>query len=58
MQELQEICCSGAEGTRELREDYFSRHELRESQSTVNQLTVQILELQDRVKFLNDTRFF
>ena len=52
MEELKEVCCSGAEGTQELREDDCSRHELRESQSTANQLTVQFQELQDTENFL------
>ena len=66
MQELKEVCCSEAEGTRELRTDALRRHEesvpgkeLRENhQYTANQLTVQLEELQDRVKLLNDTREF
>ena len=50
VEELKMICCSETERTQELRTDDFSRHELQESQSTVNQLTVQIQELQDGVR--------
>ena len=64
MQELKAVCCSEAEGTRELRTDALRQHEesvpgkeLRENhQYTANQRTVQLEELKDRVKFLNDTR--
>ena len=42
----------------ELRIDEFSRHDLRESQSTKNELTSQIEELQERVKNMNDSREF
>ena len=38
------------------RTDEFSRLELRETQFTVNELTAQIQELQDRVNSLNDSR--
>ena len=52
VKELKEICCSEAERTQGPRADDFSPTE---SQSTVNQLTDQIHELQererDRVKF-------
>ena len=64
VEELKEVRCSEAEETQELRADAFSRHEeslpgkeLRESQSTVNQLAVQIQELQDRVEFLEGIEF-
>ena len=43
VEELKEICCSEAEGPQELRADAFFRHDLRECQSSINQLTVQIL---------------
>ena len=56
MEELKEICCTEAERTQGLRADEFSRDELRESQSSMNQLTVQIQELQVTVNFLNDSR--
>ena len=38
--------------------DELSRQELQESQSTVNQLTVQIQELQDKVNSLSDSKDF
>ena len=44
--------------TRQLRADDLSRQEPQESQSTVNQLTVPIQELQDGVNSLNDSRDF
>ena len=50
------ICSTQAESTLESRTDDLSRQDLRESQSTVNQLTVQIQELQDKVGSLNDSR--
>ena len=66
VQELKAVFCSKAEGTRELRTDALRQHEesapgkeLRENhQYTANQLTVHLEELQDRVKFPNDTREF
>ena len=42
----------------EMRIDEFSRHELRESEATFQELTSQIVELQDRVNFMNDSREF
>ena len=42
----------------ELRIDEFSRHELRESRATFQELTSQTQELQDRVNFMNDSREF
>ena len=38
--------------------DEFSQQESRVSQSSVNQFTVQIQELQDKVNSLNDSRDF
>ena len=62
---LKEICCSQAEKTQELRMDSLSRHEehsfekeLRESQFTVDQHTVQIEDFQDRINSLSDARDF
>ena len=52
MKELKEICCSEAERVQASRTDEFSRDELRRSQSTVNQRTVRIQELQDRINCL------
>ena len=52
---LNRICCAEAERTQELRTDAFTRHELQEGQSTVNQLTIQIQESQDRVNSLTPT---
>ena len=40
----------------EIRIYEFSRHELRESQATFQELTSQIQELQERVNFMNDSR--
>ena len=51
------MCCTEAAGAQQLRIDKLSRRE-KESQSTVNQLTVQIHELQDEVNSLNDARDF
>ena len=42
-------------GAQEIRIDEFSRCELRESQVTIQELTSQILELQERVNFMNDS---
>ena len=50
---LKRTCYSEAERTQELRTYDFSCHELRESQSTVNQRTVQVQELHDRVNSLH-----
>ena len=36
----------------------FSRHELRESQAAIQELTTQIQELQERVNFVNGSREF
>ena len=47
-----------AESTLESRSDDLSRQDLQESQSTVNQFTVQIQELQNKVGSLNDPRDF
>ena len=66
VEELNEICSFQAERTQELRDGFSpSRHEenhsdkkLRESQSLVDQLTVQIEELQDPTEYLNDARDF
>ena len=41
--------------TQETRTDEFSREELRESQATIQELTTQIQELQDRVNLMNDS---
>ena len=61
LQEVEELKMNGstqAESTLESRADDLSRQDLRESQSTVNQLTVQIQEFQDKVDSLNDPRDF
>ena len=44
---LKNICCTKAERSQQLRIEELSRQE-KASKSTVNQLTVQIQELQDR----------
>ena len=49
MEELKKICCTEAERTQPLRVDDLSQQDLKESQSTVNQLRVQIQELQSKV---------
>ena len=46
------------ERAQEMRIDEFSRHELRESEATFQELTSQKQELQDRVNFMNDSREF
>ena len=51
-------CCTASGRTQQLRVDDLSRHELRESQFTVNQFAVQIQESQDKVDSLNDARDF
>ena len=56
--ELKVICCSKTERTQGLRTGGFSRDELRKSQSTANQVTVQIQELQDRINCLSASRDF
>ena len=38
--------------------DELSRQRLKESQSSINELTAQITELQERVDFMNDSREF
>ena len=38
-----------------MRIDEFSRNELRESQATIQELTSQIQELQQRVNYMNDS---
>ena len=53
-EESKKICGTGAERTQRLRMDELSQ----DSQSTVNQLTVQIQELQDKVNSLNDSSDF
>lgn len=58
MEELEKICCTEAERTQQLRVDDLSRQELQESQSTLNQLTVQIQEVQDKANSLNESRGF
>ena len=58
MEELKKICCAVAEKTQRLRMDELTRQEFKESQSTVNQLTVQIQELQDKVNSPNYSRHF
>ena len=58
VEELKRICCSEAERTQELRTGGLLRHELRESQPSVNQLTFQIQEPQERVNSLNDSTDF
>ena len=47
---------SAAERAQGSRTDELPGNDWRKIQSTVNQLTVQIQELQDRVNFLNDSR--
>ena len=42
----------------EMRIDDFSRNELRESHATMQELTSQIRELQERMNFMNDSRKF
>ena len=42
----------------EMRIDEFSRQELKESQATINELTVPIQELQERVNLMSDSRLF
>ena len=42
----------------DIRIDEFSRHELRESHATIQELTSQIQELQERMNFMNDSREF
>ena len=51
-EELRKMCCREAEIAKQLRWDELSIQE-RESQSGVNQLTVQIQDSQDKVKSLN-----
>ena len=41
-----------------MRIDEFSRHELRESQTTIQELTSHMLELQERVNRMNDSGEF
>ena len=53
--ELRSISCTEAERSQQLRLQELSRQE-KERQSTVNQLTVQIQDLQDKVTSLNDSR--
>ena len=53
MEELKRIC---SEAERDKNYEWMNfPDEMRESQSTVSQLTFQIQELQDRVNFLNDS---
>ena len=54
---LKKLCCTEAEGAKQLRIDELSTQE-NESKSTLNQLLVQIQELQDRVNSLSDSREF
>ena len=57
LQEIQEsnkFCYTEAERAKQLRIDEFYIQE-KQSQSTVNQLAVQIQELQDEVNSLNDS---
>ena len=58
MEELKKICCTEAERTQRLRMDELSRQALQESKSTVDQFTVQIQDVQDKVNSLNDSRDF
>ena len=44
--------------SQEMRIDEFSRNELRESHATIQELTSQIQELQERMNYTNDTRQF
>ena len=45
-------------GAQEMRVDEFSIHKLRESHVTIQELTSQIQELQERVNYMNDSREF
>ena len=56
-EELKKMCCTEAEKAKQLRRDELSIQE-RESKSTVNQPTVGIQELQEKVNSLNDGREF
>ena len=38
--------------------DEFSRNELRERHATIQELTSQVQELQERMKFMNDSKEF
>ena len=49
------MCCTEGERAKQLRTDELSIQE-KESQSTVNQLTVQVQELLDKVSSLDDAR--
>ena len=44
--------------TQEMRIDEFSRDELRESHATIQELTSQIQELQERMNYMSDSREF
>ena len=55
---LKKICRTEVERIQQLRMDEFYRQESRVSQSSVNQFTVQIQELQDKVNSLNGSRDF
>ena len=57
LEEFKKICCTEPERPKQLRIDELPAQE-KESQSTVNLLTVQIQELQDKVKSLSDSREF
>ena len=54
---MKKFCCTEAELAKPLTMDELFIQEI-ESQSAVNQLTVQSQELQDKVKSLNDSREF
>ena len=55
MLKFQRICCAEAERARQLRIDELSMQQ-KENPSSVNQLTVQIQELQDKVNALTANR--
>ena len=56
-EEFEKMFCSEAERAKQLRIDELSAQE-KKSKSTVNLLTVQIQELQDKVNSLNDSKGF
>ena len=58
VEELKENSCFQTERTQELPKKTIWRTKMRESQSAVDQLTVQIEELQEPTEYLNDARDF
>ena len=56
---IRNICeVEGLKRTQEMRIDEVSRHELRESHATIQELTSQMQELQERMNYMNDSKEF